>query len=219
MWACHCFTHADEDFSVKEKKVRIPKQKRSIEKKKRIMDAAIRLFSKKGIHKTNSKEIAALAEVSIGSFYSYFTDKKSLFSQVLESYLDRHFEAIWQNESDPDIQGFSKDLIRFYLKNLLKAYSVSPEFHSQTHVLRYSDPDVKHLYDLELDKELIQLTSLLEIFGEELAITDYHSAAVLIQCTAESFAHRIMFLGHGIDKEGLLDEFAEMLYRYLKGTS
>ncbi len=64
------------------RKVRIPRQKRGIETKGRIIQAARGLFSRKGFHGTNSKEIASAAGVSIGSFYSYFQDKKALFLEV-----------------------------------------------------------------------------------------------------------------------------------------
>ena len=37
---------------------RVPKQQRSIEKKQRIKDAAIKLMSEKGYHSTSSNEIA-----------------------------------------------------------------------------------------------------------------------------------------------------------------
>ena len=57
--------------------IRTPQQKRSEETRKRIIAAAERLFSEKGYYNTNSKEIAKAANVSIGSFYSYFKDKKA----------------------------------------------------------------------------------------------------------------------------------------------
>ena len=53
------------------KRVRIPQQKRSIERKKKIKHAALTLFAKKGINGTSSNEIARSAGVSIGTFYSY----------------------------------------------------------------------------------------------------------------------------------------------------
>ena len=40
-----------------EKDIRIPKQKRSIEKKQRIKDAAMKLMSEKGYHSASSNEI------------------------------------------------------------------------------------------------------------------------------------------------------------------
>ena len=61
------------------------------------MKAAFRLFARKGIHGTNSKEIVKHAGVSIGSFYSYFKNKKALLLEMLDDYLDRHYSMIWQH--------------------------------------------------------------------------------------------------------------------------
>ena len=51
---------------------RIPVQKRSIEKRKRILEAGFQLFCEKGYYKTNTIEIARHAKVSTGTVYSYF---------------------------------------------------------------------------------------------------------------------------------------------------
>ena len=66
-----------------DKEIRVPKQKRSIEKKQRIKDAAIKLMSEKGYHSTSSNEIAKEAGVSIGTFYSYYKDKKDLYKELV----------------------------------------------------------------------------------------------------------------------------------------
>ncbi|WP_329886931.1 TetR/AcrR family transcriptional regulator [Pseudoramibacter faecis] len=53
-------------------KTRIPKQKRSIARKRLIKKTALRLFSEKGYSNVSTNEIAKAANVSIGSLYSYF---------------------------------------------------------------------------------------------------------------------------------------------------
>ena len=57
-------------------KTRVPQQKRGIETRNHIVEAARVLFSRDGFNGTNAKEIAAEAGVSVGSFYAYFKDKK-----------------------------------------------------------------------------------------------------------------------------------------------
>ncbi len=67
---------------------RIPVQKRSIEKRKRILEAGFQLFCEKGYYKTNTIEIARHAKVSTGTVYSYFKDKKEIYMGAYETYLD-----------------------------------------------------------------------------------------------------------------------------------
>jgi AcrR family transcriptional regulator len=196
-------------------KTRVPRQKRSIDKKNRIMEAAMTLFARKGIHQTNSKEIAAEAGVATGSFYSYFPDKRKLLTEVLEIYLDDHFERIWR-QSPPWDCLTPPALIRHFLENLLAAYDTAPDFHRETHVLRYSDPEVKALYDRETEKELKQIAEVLGRFQDQMHVSDAEAAAVVIHSAAENLAHKIKFMGT-LDEKRLIEEFTDMIFRYLAG--
>ena len=69
-----------------EKAVRKPRQKRSIETKEKIVSAAYQLFCEKGYYNTTTNEIAQVANVSIGSLYSYFKDKDTIFLEILERF-------------------------------------------------------------------------------------------------------------------------------------
>jgi len=197
----------------KRSKTRIPQQKRSIEKKNKIMDAAMALFSEKGIHNTNSKEIAAKAEVATGTFYSYFPDKKKLLTELVDIYLVRHFEQIWKAPLPEKADNF-REIIKNIYKNLLSAYNEAPGFHMETHVLRYSDPEIRTLYDKETKKELEQITRYLEQYKNDLRIKDIEAAAVVIHSAAESLTHKIKFMGT-VDEKRLIEEFCEMVDKYL----
>src|SRR3954468_428048 len=47
-----------------------------------LLDAAEEVFGRKGFHDTTLKEIADLAEFSVGSVYSFFESKDDLFHQI-----------------------------------------------------------------------------------------------------------------------------------------
>lgn len=51
--------------------------------KDQLLDAAEEVFADKGFYATTLKEIADLAEVAVGSLYSFFTGKDDLFAAVL----------------------------------------------------------------------------------------------------------------------------------------
>jgi TetR/AcrR family transcriptional regulator len=48
-----------------------------------LLDAAEAVFGRKGFHETTLREVAELAEFSVGSVYSFFESKDDLFRQVL----------------------------------------------------------------------------------------------------------------------------------------
>jgi|SRR5438477_10233982 len=60
------------------------KQKRSKDRRARIVAAATRLFSKRGIAGTSLTEVARLARVPLPSVYDYFKDKQDLVAAVPE---------------------------------------------------------------------------------------------------------------------------------------
>src|SRR3982074_1646975 len=47
-----------------------------------LLDAAEEGFGRKGFHDTTLKEVAELAEFSVGSVYSFFENKNDLFRQI-----------------------------------------------------------------------------------------------------------------------------------------
>ena len=60
------------------------KQKRSQDRRARIVAAATRLFGRRGIAGTSLTDIAKLAKVPLPSFYDYFRDKDDLVAAVPE---------------------------------------------------------------------------------------------------------------------------------------
>src|SRR3954466_3588180 len=47
-----------------------------------LLDAAEDVFGRKGFYETTLKEVAELAEFSVGSVYSFFENKEDLFRQI-----------------------------------------------------------------------------------------------------------------------------------------
>src|SRR5688572_30395277 len=60
---------------------------RSLEKKREIVDAASRVFRRKGLHATGMRDIAAELGMAVGNLYYYFRDKEELLAFVQEDAL------------------------------------------------------------------------------------------------------------------------------------
>lgn len=58
---------------------RVPQQARSRQKRDAILTAAAQLFEQRGYDATTADDIADAARVSIGTFYSYFRNKRQVF--------------------------------------------------------------------------------------------------------------------------------------------
>lgn len=54
------------------------------DKKKKMLDAAGELFSKKGYYNTSMKDVADLAGIAVGTIYLYFKDKENLLDGIYD---------------------------------------------------------------------------------------------------------------------------------------
>ncbi len=197
-------------------KVRQPQQDRSIKTRAAIMNAAFALFAEKGIHGTNSKEIVKKAGVSIGSFYAYFKNKKTLLLEMLEDYLDRHYTAIWGEVNSSPPEKWGEEEVRSLVRHVFRAYDISPEFHRQTHALRYSDPDINEVYERDRERQVAQLESLIITFKDLLHIKDARASALIIHNSVENAAHTAKFIGHRMEEERLINALTNMIYQFIK---
>ena len=67
------------------------------DKRQRIIDGAITVFSCKGFYKAKIEEIAAHAGVGKGTVYEYFSSKKELFQEMFV-YIEGKYEEMLQQE-------------------------------------------------------------------------------------------------------------------------
>lgn len=73
------------------------------EKKKRILEESMKLFSRKGFHATSIQEIVEQSEVSKGAFYLYFSSKDELNTEIIKYYSELVFgqlEKIQQQDME-----------------------------------------------------------------------------------------------------------------------
>ena len=103
--------------------IRKPQQKRSIEKKRKIILAGLELYIKNGYYKTNTTEIAKLAGVSIGTIYSYFADKKEIYIAAFEYYLNTNAIPIINQLSEIPQNTNLKTVVEAMIDTFLKLYN------------------------------------------------------------------------------------------------
>jgi AcrR family transcriptional regulator len=66
-----------------------PQQKRSLEKRARLKVAGLALFGEKGYEGTSIDEIAARANLAVGTFYQHFRSKRQLLLALMDELLEK----------------------------------------------------------------------------------------------------------------------------------
>lgn len=145
---------------------RIPVQRRSIERKQKILSSGFKLFCEHGYYKTNTIEIAKHAGVSTGAVYSYFKDKREIYIAAFDSYLEeisgRLFEELEQSQTLP-LPDFVENWVTVYLE----LYADSGHALAQLRMMILEDEEInRHFSDLE-NEYFMKLIRLLNKNGVE----------------------------------------------------
>ena len=77
----------------------------SVNRKEKILEAALLCFNEKGYHKTSIDDIAIKGKISKGGIYYHFKSKDELFLKLFKFRLSRYIEQLKsyiQEESDPE---------------------------------------------------------------------------------------------------------------------
>ena len=148
------------------KSVREPRQERSIEKKKRIVDAGYELFSEVGYYGTNTAEIAKRAGVSTGIVYGYFKDKKDILICVLELYLNEVYEPISAMLDKLTSPVDYEKVIPHVLEATIKTHKKKYKIHEALHSLAGSDSEVNAEFIALEDKLTTRIYERLAALGE-----------------------------------------------------
>lgn len=128
---------------------RVPVQKRSIEKKQRILNVGFELFCEKGYYKTNTIEIAKRAGISTGAVYSYFKDKRQIYIAAFENYLSNISEHLFER-LDVEQSFQLSDFVERWITNYVDLYAASGHALVQLRMMILNDEEIsQHFSDFE----------------------------------------------------------------------
>lgn len=127
--------------------IREPIQKRSIEKKEKIIKAGFELICKKGYYNTNTAEIAKAAGVSTGIIYQYFKDKHDILVEGIKRYASDIFYPMLNVTSDIKIDKNNLDCV---LRNMINAFvenhKLSQIAHEEIMSMTHSDKEIAEFF-------------------------------------------------------------------------
>lgn len=198
-------------------------QKRSIETREKILNAAWELFAEKGYFKTNTHDLADRAGVATGSFYGYFNNKKEVVIELIRRFHDEAFEKafnnfrlqIGDNVTDNIDQG--RKLVRLIIQSLKESHAINPMLHREATALILLDEDVKKIKSEDDNKTIAFLITLLQQYKQFIRVDDIEAAAILLFRISDEIIHRIMINKEEIEEERLLGELEDMICSYLFG--
>ena len=101
------------------------KEREFLARRSEILEAATRLFARKGYHGTAMSEIAKEAEFSTGSLYNFFQNKEELYFTLLREKIEAlEAEVYAVLESDAGVE----DRLRIYVDKVLAFFERERDF-------------------------------------------------------------------------------------------
>jgi AcrR family transcriptional regulator len=201
------------------------KQRRSAATYEALLQAAARVFARKGFDAAQTPEIAAEAGVSTGAFYRYFTDKRAVFVEVVANHLRQSQEEVMARLTPERFLGDGKSAadrrraIDLVIDVLFDRIKRDAELERVYLSMSYSDPEVRQLRAQYEDEGCQALTKLIELIVSREVIPDAAAAARVIGITAVEVAADRAGLRPRVSAGGsdaaIKAALREMLYRYL----
>lgn len=143
-----------------EYEIREPIQKRSIEKKEKIIKSGFELICEKGYYNTNTAEIAKNAGVSTGIVYQYFKDKHDIFIDALKKYADNIFYPMINIPITEFNKTSLKEIFRKMIESFVQNHKLSQSAHEEIMAMAHSDKEVAfyfHKREMEMTIKIYDL--------------------------------------------------------------
>lgn len=174
------------------------------EKEKLIIEAAIKLFARKGYKSTSVQEIADECKISKGAFYIYFPSKEALLLSMLNYYYDKTFTRITtiQTEGDSPRAAYQKQLAVFYESILAHQDFITVQMKDGS--LPYTEEVAQCGKRIRRSILQFHIDSLLNIYGEK--VEPYTAElCFLIEGINQIYLEYILLTGRTVQPAALAD--------------
>ncbi len=175
--------------------IRIPTQKRSIEKKDKIVEKGFELMCENGYFNTSTNDIAKYAGVSTGIIYQYFNDKKEIFIEGVKNYSDTIMfpilDILKNNNLKFDNLGTLLDKL---LDSFINKHTLSKKTHEEMMALSHLDEDIAQIFH---DKEMVTTKKIVEVLEKnKIDSNNLIEKVHIIIGIVENYCHEIVYHKH-----------------------
>ena len=199
-----------------ENEIREPIQKRSIEKKEKIIQYGFELICQKGYYNTNTAEIAKAAGVSTGIVYQYFKDKHDILLEGIKRYAKDIFFPMLSITSSEKI---NKDNLETVLRNMINTFienhKLSQSAHEEITAMIHSDKEISDFFH---EHELYMTNAIVNVLINSNISSDHLEEKVHISINLiDDLCHEIVYHKHKeMDYDVMVNLVIETIINLLK---
>lgn len=194
-----------------DKEIREPKQKRSIEKKEKIITAGYNLFIEKGYFDITTSDIAKAAGLSTGTVYAYFKDKKDILLAALykngENFKEDLFNEFDKSSEAKDIFNIIKNILHVFI-NIHTLYP--KKSHDELMALVFTDEDFSKYFEYIKNSMMDAFVQNLENLG--VTLNHKNEQFFLIYSLIEKIEDQLVFnIDQNLNNDIIIDECARVI--------
>ena len=190
----------------------LPTQKRALEKRSALIDAAEISFAEHGYEQTTAKTIATTAGVATGTFYQYFDNKDDMLRVIAQKQRDEIYQTLPELQLQ-DIQHAKANAEALFREVLEMIY----DYH-QAEAALHQVLEQRRIIDAELDTFLLRAEAIIEgklrLYVQAFNPSNPEAVSYNLFAMAEGLVHRHVFGNPTSSKKDALDLGARMLACY-----
>lgn len=174
---------------------RIPTQKRSIEKRNKIIEKGFELMCEQGFHNTNTSEIAKYTGVSTGIIYQYFNDKKEIFIEGVKNYSANIMYPMLKlfENNNININNYNS-LIEAIIESNIKSHNISKKAHEELMAMSHLDDDIAEAfnsYEMDITDKIVLILE-----NNNIKINNAKEKIHIMVALIENLCHEIVYHKH-----------------------
>lgn len=195
---------------------RIPTQKRSIEKRNRIIQKGFDLMCNEGFYNVSTIDIAKFAGVSTGIIYQYFNDKKEIFIEGVKNYADAIIYPMLNiiNEENIDAKNINK-LVTTIIDKFIEAHTISKKSHQELMAMAKLDDDIAEIFE---ESEYNMTKKVVDFLKENKILIEHPEEKVHIAYgLIDNLCHEIIYHKHKqVDYNIMKTQIIDIIVNILK---
>lgn len=187
-------------------------QRRTIENREKLINAARELFKSKGFYSTNSKEIAQVAGVSTGVFYNYFDDKIDIFLEICRMGCDNSYKALEEVMNKLcSKSNDGRELLKNYIKMGIGALHNNAHIFEEMDILKKEYPQIEEI----VREHKKQFKELIESVYSQNVLNNFELKNTILFNTINGSRNTLLKMQDKKQKDEYIEALAEMLCNFL----
>ena len=196
------------------------REQEKLERKNKIMEAALQLFSEKDFHEVTVDEIAERVSLSKGTLYLYFENKDNLFFSIITSKWNYLIELLLKVlETERPFEECLRDYINLYLSFFDRHSSFFKIVHSEKSRLVMEHENKMREWAIEINNKILRIVGQIIENGQRQKIVRNISpegASVILHGMLNSYVFQRIFWGSNVTIDQDTDQVVDIFLNGIK---